>query len=137
LQERAVRLLATLYAIFLPLLLLLLALESPSTADAQGAQPSRSASLEAGERGLQYFFTPNTLTVPTGQVTITYKNSGLRKHNFSVEALNLHIPDVDMGASVDATFNFPTPGTYEFICDLPNHAQRGMRGTITVVAAAQ
>jgi plastocyanin len=121
--------------LFVGPVLALLALAAPASVGAQGAAPSSSVTVEAGERGAQYFFTPDTLTVPTGQVTITYKNSGLRKHDWAVEALNLSIPEVDAGKSAEGTFTFSAPGTYEFICDLPNHAARGMRGTITVVAA--
>jgi uncharacterized cupredoxin-like copper-binding protein len=34
-----------------------------------------------------------------------------------------------------ATFTFPTPGRFEFWCPVGQHRERGMVGTLTVVAA--
>jgi plastocyanin len=105
----------------------------PEPAAAQGtAQP---IAVEMGERGAQYYFAPNELTVPAGAARFTIRNNGARRHNFVIEALNMRTPDVDAGASYEATFTFANPGTYDYICDLPTHAARGMTGRIVVTAA--
>ena len=111
-------------------LILLLGSHAPSAR----AQASRTVTLTMREQGPQYLFDPNQLTVPTGQVAFTLVNNGQRPHNFVVPAANFSQPEVPRGQTVQATLNFPTPGTFPFVCDLPGHAERGMRGTITVVA---
>jgi plastocyanin len=104
----------------------------PQPVAAQGtAQP---IVVEMGERGNEYFFAPNQLTAAAGTVRLTLRNVGTRRHNFVVESLNLRTPDVDAGGSHEATFTFPNPGTYDFICDLPTHAARGMTGRIVITA---
>jgi plastocyanin len=106
------------------------ALLHPTPAGAQGtAQP---VSVEMDENGNQWFFTPNQIAVPAGSVRFTFHNAGSRRHNFVVEALNLRIPDVDAGATAEASFTFANPGTYDFLCDLPTHAARGMTGKLVV-----
>jgi uncharacterized cupredoxin-like copper-binding protein len=104
-----------------------------TTAHAQGTAPTSSTAitLDMGD----FFFNPKELSVPTGSVHVVIKNGGSRKHNFTIEDLGIHTPDIDPGSTFDASFTFTQPGTYQFICDLPTHAQRGMIGTITVTAA--
>jgi plastocyanin len=108
---------------------------SPPAAHAQGAPAA--VQIEMGD---YYFGAPGTrdykVTAPVGQVKFTFHNNAQRKHNFVVEQLDQRIPDVDAGRTYETTFTFNTPGTYSFYCDLPTHAQRGMTGTLTVVAAA-
>ena len=105
----------------------------PEPAAAQGtAQPTV---VEMGERGNEFFFAPNQLTAPAGTARFTFRNAGTRRHNFVIEALNLRTPDVDAGGTYEASFTFTTPGTFDYICDLPTHAARGMTGKIVVTAA--
>ncbi|MGH2350048.1 MAG: cupredoxin domain-containing protein, partial [Chloroflexota bacterium] len=99
-----------------------------SSASAQGA----AVMIEMGERGNEYYYQPKEITVPAGTVQITFDNRGERRHNWVVEALGQRAPDVSAGSTHQATFTLTTPGTYEFICDLPNHAARGMVGTLIV-----
>lgn len=110
-----------------------------TTVRAQGTTPPSSASSSSGaaitlDMG-DFFFNPKELSVPAGSARVAIKNGGTRKHNFTIEDLGIHTPDIDPGSTFDATFTFTTPGTYQFICDLPTHAQRGMIGTIIVTAA--
>jgi plastocyanin len=109
------------------------ALLHPTPAGAQGtAQP---VSVEMDENGNQWYFTPNQIAVSAGTARFTFHNAGTRRHNFVVEALNLRIPDLDAGATAEASFTFANPGTYDFICDLPTHAARGMTGKLVVAPA--
>jgi hypothetical protein len=110
-----------------------LSLQTP-IAGAQGAPTA--VQIEMGD---YYSGAPGTrdyqITVPAGQVQFTFHNSAGRQHNFTIEALNQRIPDVGAGRTYEQTFTFTTPGQYQFFCDLPLHAQRGMMGTLTVTAA--
>ncbi len=110
-----------------------------TTVRAQGTTPPSGTSSSSGatitlDMG-DFFFNPKELTVPAGSTRVVIKNGGTRKHNFTIENLGIHTPDIDPGSTFDASFTFTTPGTYQFICDLPTHAQRGMIGTIVVIPA--
>ena len=90
------------------------------------------------ERGNQWLFEPNQISVSAGQVQLSFRNSGQRNHNFVVRLPSgvQRTPDVGGGRSAEQTFTFPAAGTYEAICDLPTHEQRGMKMTITVTGSA-
>lgn len=94
--------------------------------------------IEMGERGNEYYFEPKELTIPAGQTRFAFRNAGVRRHNWVVNLPTgqVRTPDYSGGQTAEETFTFPTPGTYEVVCDLPTHAQRGMRMTLTVAAAA-
>ncbi len=104
---------------------------------AAGAQGTPGP-IEMGERGAEFYFEPKQLTVPAGQVTLAFKNVGERRHNWVAQLPEgpQRTPDVDGGRDHTQTFTFAQPGTYEVICDLPTHLQRGMRMTLTVSPAA-
>jgi uncharacterized cupredoxin-like copper-binding protein len=40
---------------------------------------------------------------------------------------------INPGETAETLYVFETPGTFEFVCHLPRHAEFGMRGTITAV----
>jgi plastocyanin len=115
------------------LLALLLFIISSSPVAAQG-----TVTINMVERGNQWIYEPNTLTVPAGQVRITFRNSGERLHNFVVRQPSgvQRTPDIAGGRTLEQTFNFPAAGTFDVICDLPTHEQRGMKMSITVTGSA-
>ena len=52
--------------------------------------------------------------------------------NFTADALGIKV-DIQPGST--ATVQIPAdaqPGTYDFICSIPGHAEAGMVGTLTV-----
>ncbi len=91
--------------------------------------------VEMGERGAEFYFAPNEIAVPAGTVRLTFRNVGARRHNWVLESLGQRTPDIDAGGTFEETFTFANPGTYEFICDLPTHAARGMIGRLVVSPA--
>ena len=67
-----------------------------------------------------------------GPVTIEMPNQSPIQHNISIQGpVNAKGPIVGHGgtSSFKATLK---PGTYTFLCDVPGHAQAGMKGTLTV-----
>jgi FtsP/CotA-like multicopper oxidase with cupredoxin domain len=84
------------------------------------------------------FLEPATLQAAPGDLTIRVRNEGQAEHNFTVEGLGA----TDMIAPGEtATLEIPsvTSGTFAIRCDVPGHADAGMKGTLTVgeaVAAA-
>jgi plastocyanin len=107
---------------------------STTSTSAQGTSPAIQVVM--GERGPEYYFEPRQITVPTGAVRFAFTNAGMRRHNWVIEQLGQRTPDVDAGGAYEMSVTFTTPGTYQFICDLPGHAARGMTGQLIVTAGA-
>ncbi len=78
-------------------------------------------------------FDPNTINAAPGQnVVVTHKNNGQTRHTFVLKDANVNI-GADPGQSANATFKAPAAaGSYQFICDVPGHADQGMTGTLVV-----
>ena len=74
---------------------------------------------------------PNTATIPADtDVTITVPNTGFALHTFVIVEADIKI-EIAPGDTEEVVVNLPA-GTYEFICDVPGHAEAGMVGTLTV-----
>jgi plastocyanin len=80
--------------------------------------------------GNEYSFAPSALTASAGLTTIRFTNGGAVDHDFSIDALHIHLTEKP-GKTGDATVTL-TPGTYMFFCAVPGHRQSGMQGTLTV-----
>jgi uncharacterized cupredoxin-like copper-binding protein len=112
-----------------------------ATAAAQAtAQAPQPVTVKSGERGGEYFFEPKDLSVPAGKLTVTLDNSGPeRPHTWAVKNKNgedvARIERTPVGSTGTAEFALTEPGTYEIYCTLPGHADRGQRGTLTVVGS--
>ncbi len=98
-----------------------------------------------------FTYTPNTFTIPAGEViTLTAKNDGTVVHNFVIMNLGAEVGDsfgdedevnvywkieVGAGGEETATFTAPgDPGEYQLLCSTPGHYMAGMIGKIIVVA---
>jgi uncharacterized cupredoxin-like copper-binding protein len=79
---------------------------------------------------VEYAFQLSQSTMPSGQVTFVIKNSGNEIHNFAILG-NKAGAQIGPGASETWTVSLP-PGTYNYDCDVPFHAERGMTGQFTV-----
>ena len=99
---------------------------STTSAAASGGGPTITAQ--------DFSFSPSTITVKAGQtVTITLKNTGQIKHNFTADAGSTGSTanvDLDPGSTQTLSFTAPTAaGTVSFHCAF--HPTQ-MTGTITV-----
>lgn len=92
----------------------------------------------------------STYTVPAGaQVTLNMTNNGVLQHEFAILKLDEHVTPpfgekdedkilweldgVDAGTSKSGTFTAPTqPGSYDVICGIPGHIEKGMIATLVV-----
>ncbi|MEA2139885.1 MAG: hypothetical protein QOG56_3035 [Solirubrobacteraceae bacterium] len=98
----------------------------------------------------EFAFDPSTLAAKPGKLTITMKNAGKDGHELVVlrtatkaDGLKVsggrvsekdaigEIGDTAGGASKSATFDLEA-GTYVYVCNIPGHYGKGMRGTLTV-----
>jgi plastocyanin len=94
----------------------------------------------------EYAFDPADATVSKGD-TITVTNDGQLPHNYTRMAgdeagvaelpprlrdLALGTGDVDPGSSGELEIGDMALGEYKMICTIPGHAEKGMKGTLTV-----
>lgn len=77
----------------------------------------------------EFAFDPDELLVPADTVLMLV-NDGAVVHNMSVDGTASDM--VDGGAEGELDLAGVAPGTYEFRCDVPGHAEAGMVGTITI-----
>jgi hypothetical protein len=101
---------------------------------------SGSSSAAAGPTTLsvtlsELKITPATLTAPAGPVTITVTNSGSMAHNLSIPSLGAKTADLAAGATATLKLGDLAAGTYEVRCEIPGHADGGMKATLTVSGA--
>jgi uncharacterized cupredoxin-like copper-binding protein len=109
---------------------------------------SKNPTIKLGE----YFFKPNAVQTPSGNVNISAPNEGQVPHELvllktSTDPAKLklkngevdegayqspgEIADVAPGTTKRATLKLK-PGTYAMICNLPGHYKAGMYGSFTV-----
>lgn len=102
--------------------------EAPNTA---GSSESNTAQISV--QGNEFAFMPSTLDVKLGQpVTLTFENTGKYPHNFVISDLNVQSKKLMPGESDTVTFTPTKAGSFPYLCTIPGHADKGMKGTITV-----
>jgi uncharacterized cupredoxin-like copper-binding protein len=82
----------------------------------------------------EYSYSPSNIPLDTNMVNIAIHNQGQEEHDFELigpQGIVAHIEVVQPGITRGMSVSLK-PGTYQFICTLEGHAQRGMSGTLTV-----
>jgi plastocyanin len=112
---------------------------SPAPATAAAAQPTPAGPQPITVKSGDYFYDPTDFQVRPGTIVVTMTNEGPeRPHTFTVKNKT---GDGDLfkservpvgGEPVTLEFTVAEEGTYELYCNLPGHADRGQRGTLTV-----
>jgi uncharacterized cupredoxin-like copper-binding protein len=74
-------------------------------------------------------------TFPAGRIRLNVTNTGSVAHNIGVEGIG-KTRDIPPGSSDILDLGVLQPGTYNWICDIPGHAEIGMKGTFEVVPSA-
>jgi len=76
---------------------------------------------------------PNNLSVPPGPTKFTITNSGKVAHNFTIliDGKEQKTPNIAAGGTGTLELNL-VAGTYQTLCDLPGHKDKGMAGQILV-----
>jgi nitrite reductase (NO-forming) len=92
--------------------------------------PVGTAKTTVNVNMVEYAFQLSQSSIPSGQITFVIKNSGNEIHNFAILG-NKAGAQIGPGASETWTVSL-APGTYNYICDVPFHAERGMTGQFTV-----
>lgn len=83
--------------------------------------------------GSEFKYEPATMTAKVGQpVTVVYKNVGKYPHDFVIDELGVKSQVIKSGETDSFIFTPTKTGTFSFYCSLPNHLERGMKGTFIV-----
>lgn len=102
-----------------------------TSSTAQAVAGAREVEVEAGD----LWFDPATIEVTAGEpVNLRLVNTGETFHDLTVPEADVVLA-ADPGDQAVGAVEFDEPGSYEFYCSVPGHAQGGMRGTIEVTAA--
>jgi plastocyanin len=64
--------------------------------------------------------------------TITETNKGAAAHNFDIQGVKPTGKIIAHGKSQTFTVTFKKAGKYQYVCDVPRHAELGMAGALTV-----
>lgn len=98
------------------------------------AQAHSAETVEVSVEARQGFsFEPSTLEVPAGaEVVVRFENAGAMAHNVQFPAFEAGTETIGSGKSETFRFTAGESGTYEYLCDVPGHADAGMTGEITV-----
>lgn len=83
--------------------------------------------------GSEFKFEPNIITVNKGEkVKITFKNIGNAPHNLVIPELSIETKTIRKGETDTIEFTASVSKTYEFICSIPGHKEKGMEGDLDV-----
>lgn len=83
--------------------------------------------------GTEFNFNPPEITVKKGEtVEITFKNAGQYPHNLAFSNLNLATKTIQPGQEDVIRFTPQNTGEFTFVCTVPGHADKGMKGTLKV-----
>lgn len=85
---------------------------------------------------VDFDFNPNSFALKAGErIRFTLVNHGKVEHHWVLlDQAGTAIRRISAAADQTNVNDFiaPAPGTYSFICDISDYAQRGMKGTVTV-----
>jgi uncharacterized cupredoxin-like copper-binding protein len=106
---------------------------APTTTAAPTVYPGPGGTVAVSM--FEYGFTLNPPVIPSGNVTFVMTNTGTVTHNFDISGVvGGDGPFVNPGASASMTVNIGAGMTYQFLCDVPGHADQGMKGSFVPTA---
>lgn len=80
----------------------------------------------------EFKITPPTLSARAGLLSLEITNVGAMIHTLSIASLGKKTLDIAPGASATLDLGTVAAGTYPYQCDVPGHADSGMKGTLVV-----
>lgn len=106
---------------------------TPTASTTGTLSPTTTTARTITVTGTEFAFTPSTITAKAGEpVMVTFKNNGTYPHNFTIAELGVHSETIQPGQTTTVTFTPTKAGSYTYECTVPGHADRGMKGTLTV-----
>jgi plastocyanin len=104
-----------------------------------GGEPTAAPDQRLEVEAVSYAYRPATPAVEPGTVRFVVRNASEdEQHGFEVEGQGLEeaLESIPPGATDSLTVTLTEPGDYEVYCPVEDHAERGMRTTLTVAAGA-
>jgi uncharacterized cupredoxin-like copper-binding protein len=80
--------------------------------------------------GKEYKFTLSKSSVRHGSVTFKFKNAGKLTHDFKIAGKKTKL--IVKGKSAAPLTVSLKKGSYKYVCTIPGHADKGMKGTLKV-----
>jgi plastocyanin len=106
---------------------------TPTTAQTQTVPTGVGTLEKITVEGNEYAFTPSTITLKKGQTAeITFKNTGKFPHNLTIADLGVKSKTIQSGEEDTFSVTPDKTGQFGFVCTVPGHADKGMKGTLTV-----
>lgn len=97
------------------------------------AKPAVGGTLELAADPTQLAFDKSALSSAPGEITINLDNPAAIPHNVAISSDgNVIAESGTVAQSKTSVSTQLDPGTYEFLCTVPGHAEAGMQGTLTV-----
>jgi uncharacterized cupredoxin-like copper-binding protein len=123
---------AAVFALAISIVAIVLVNGSDDAAGAAGGGEgaATSAHVELSEFAIE----PDAITVAENG-TIHVDNVGTTEHNLAVVNGDTVTPNLASGESAELSVEGLGVGDYEVICQIPGHADSGMRGTLSIVEA--
>jgi uncharacterized cupredoxin-like copper-binding protein len=128
---------------------LVLAACSPAAVSAEtGTRGATLVNVTAGKPSELHFTLSKPAKLSAGTVTFRVKNAGKAVHDFKLCAAPLTGSSaanrcagratrmLKPGQTTTLTIALVKSGTYEYLCSVPGHAAAGMKGLLTLAAAA-
>lgn len=105
---------------------------TPSAAPSEVMAADTSAVKEITMDAGSFYYSVKTIEVKKGQkvkITMTSKDM---MHDFNIDELNVHMPDVKSGETDSIEFTADKVGTFEYYCSVGQHRKMGQVGKIIV-----
>jgi uncharacterized cupredoxin-like copper-binding protein len=110
------------------------------TGPSEGATPTQAtvgqgAATQIQAKLIEWSITLSQQEAPAGKIVFTVTNEGRGMHNFSINSASGEVAATRTFQPSESPQTLEVelqPGTYEIICSLPGHAQRGQRTTLVV-----
>jgi uncharacterized cupredoxin-like copper-binding protein len=98
---------------------------------------SRAQTVEVVLGASEFFFDPNRVTAPAGEVKFVIKNKGRYPHGLAFEGggKSHTIDRISPGQSASLTLRFSDPGRLTFYCPVKGHRERGQEGIAIITSA--
>jgi uncharacterized cupredoxin-like copper-binding protein len=80
--------------------------------------------------GKEYKFTLSKKSVRHGSVTFKFKNAGKLTHDFKIAGKKTKL--ILKGKSAAPLIVKLKKGSYKYVCTIPGHSDKGMKGTLRV-----
>ena len=106
-------------------------------------EPTTAQVQEITIRSGDWFYNPNQITVRPGTIRVTHVNEGPGQfgHTFNVKNKNgegelVRSDRIEIGERKTVEFTITEEGTYQMLCLVRGHAERGHVGSLVVSSSA-